>query len=102
MEELRKAGRIHEGAMTATGKTMGENIKGQGSQDTDVIPPYDNPLRENAGFVVLSGNLFDSALMKTSVISADFRERFERRRLRGRAVVLRDQRIITNVLTTHR
>ena len=76
MEELRKAGRIHEGAMTATGKTMGENIKGQGSQDTDVIRPYDNPLRENAGFVVLSGNLFDSALMKTSVISADFRERF--------------------------
>ena len=76
MEELRKAGRIHEGAMTATGKTMGENIKGQGSQDTDVIRPYDNPLRENAGFVVLSGNLFDSALMKTSVISADFRKRF--------------------------
>ena len=76
MEELRKAGRIHEGAMTATGKTMGENIKCQGSQDTDVIRPYDNPLRENAGFVVLSGNLFDSALMKTSVISADFRERF--------------------------
>lgn len=76
MEELRKAGRIHEGAMTATGKTMGENIKGHGSQDTDVIRPYDNPLRENAGFVVLSGNLFDSALMKTSVISADFRERF--------------------------
>ena len=76
MEELRKAGRIHEGAMTATGKTMGENIKGQGSQDTDVIRPYDNPLRANAGFVVLSGNLFDSALMKTSVISADFRERF--------------------------
>lgn len=76
MEELRKAGRIHEGAMTATGKTMGENIKGQGSQDNDVIRPYDNPLRENAGFVVLSGNLFDSALMKTSVISADFRERF--------------------------
>ena len=76
MEELRKAGRIHEGVMTATGKTMGENITGIGSQDTDVIRTYDNPLRQNAGFVVLSGNLFDSALMKTSVISADFRERF--------------------------
>ena len=76
MEELRKAGRIHEGVMTATGKTMGENITGLGSQDTDVIRTYDNPLRQNAGFVVLSGNLFDSALMKTSVISADFRERF--------------------------
>jgi dihydroxy-acid dehydratase len=76
MEELRKAGRIHEGVMTATGKTMGENITGLGSQDTDVIRTYDSPLRQNAGFVVLSGNLFDSALMKTSVISADFRERF--------------------------
>jgi dihydroxy-acid dehydratase len=76
MEELRKAGRIHEGVMTATGKTMGENITGLGSQDTDVIRTYDNPLRQNAGFVVLSGNLFDSALMKTSVISADFRKRF--------------------------
>ncbi|MDA7826791.1 dihydroxy-acid dehydratase family protein [Rhodobacteraceae bacterium] len=76
MEELRKAGRIHEGVMTATGKTMGENITGLGSQDTDVIRTYDTPLRQNAGFVVLSGNLFDSALMKTSVISADFRERF--------------------------
>lgn len=76
MEELRKAGRIHERVMTATGKTMGENITGLGSQDTDVIRTYDNPLRQNAGFVVLSGNLFDSALMKTSVISADFRERF--------------------------
>ena len=76
MEELRKAGRIHEGVMTATGKTMGENITGLGSQDTDVIRTYDNPLRQNAGFIVLSGNLFDSALMKTSVISADFRERF--------------------------
>ena len=76
MEELRKAGRIHEGVMTATGKTIGENITGLGSQDTDVIRTYDNPLRQNAGFVVLSGNLFDSALMKTSVISADFRERF--------------------------
>ena len=76
MEELRKAGRIHESVMTATGKTMGENITGLGSQDTDVIRTYDNPLRQNAGFVVLSGNLFDSALMKTSVISADFRERF--------------------------
>ncbi len=76
MEELRKAGRIHEGAMTATGKTMGENVTGLGSQDTDVIKSYDAPMRANAGFKVLSGNLFDSALMKTSVISADFQKRF--------------------------
>ena len=76
MAELRKGGRIHEGAMTATGRTMGENLDGLGSEDQDVIRPYDNPMREKAGFKVLTGNLFDSALMKTSVISTDFRERF--------------------------
>ncbi|SPF78018.1 IlvD/Edd family dehydratase [Pseudoprimorskyibacter insulae] len=76
MEELRKAGRIHEGAMTATGKTMGENVTGKGTEDEAVIKTYDKPMRVNAGFKVLSGNLFDSALMKTSVISADFQKRF--------------------------
>lgn len=76
MEELRKAGRLHEGAMTATGKTMGENVSGQGSVDLAVIKTYDAPMRVNAGFKVLSGNLFDSALMKTSVISEDFQRRF--------------------------
>ena len=76
MGELRKAGRIHDGAMTATGKTMGENLEGWESQDIDVIKTYAEPMRKNAGFKVLSGNLFDSALMKTSVISKDFQERF--------------------------
>lgn len=76
MGELVKAGRIHLGAMTATGKTMGENLAGWESQDRDVITTYAEPMRQNAGFKVLSGNLFDSALMKTSVISADFRKRF--------------------------
>lgn len=76
MGELHKAGRIHKDAMTATGKTMGENLAGWGSQDLAVITTYDKPLRVNAGFKVLSGNLFDSALMKTSVISADFQKRF--------------------------
>ncbi|MEF3048951.1 IlvD/Edd family dehydratase [Pseudotabrizicola sp. L79] len=76
MGELMKAGRIHQGAMTATGKTMGDNLAGVESEDRAVIRPYDDPLRLNAGFLVLSGNLFDSALMKTSVISADFRKRF--------------------------
>jgi dihydroxy-acid dehydratase len=76
MGELQKAGRIHAGALTATGRSMGENLAGWESRDTDVIRPYDAPLRPNAGFLVLSGNLFDSALMKTSVISADFRARF--------------------------
>ncbi len=76
MAELQKAGRIHDGAMTATGKAMGANLEGVDSEDTNVIKTYDNPMRENAGFVVLSGNLFDSALMKTSVISDDFQKRF--------------------------
>ena len=76
MAELKKAGRLHEGAMTVTGRTMGENLEGQGSQDHQVIHPYTDPLREKAGFIVLSGNLFDTALMKTSVISKDFYQRF--------------------------
>ncbi|THD84566.1 dihydroxy-acid dehydratase [Aliigemmobacter aestuarii] len=76
MGELMKAHRIHRDAMTATGRTMGENLAGWESLDPAVITPYDAPLRQNAGFKVLSGNLFDSALMKTSVISADFRARF--------------------------
>ncbi len=76
MGELRAAGRIHEGAMTVTGRPMGENLNGWGSLDLDVIRTVAEPLRPNAGFLVLSGNLFDSALMKTSVISEDFRSRF--------------------------
>jgi len=76
MGELMKAGRIHAGAMTATGATMGDNLAGWDSRDTEVIKTWDAPMRPNAGFKVLSGNLFDSALMKTSVISEDFRRRF--------------------------
>ncbi len=76
MGELMAAGMIHEGVMTATGKTMGENLKGIRSEDHKVIKTVDEPMRKNAGFVVVSGNLFDSAVMKTSVISKDFRERF--------------------------
>src|SRR6056297_569766 len=76
MAELMRAGRLHVDVMTATGKTMGETLTGRHSHDHDVIRPYDRPLRKKAGFLVLSGNLFDSALMKTSVISDAFRERF--------------------------
>ncbi|MBS8225100.1 IlvD/Edd family dehydratase [Vannielia litorea] len=76
MGELMKAGRIHEGAMTATGNTMGVNLAGIESVDTRVIKTCAEPMREQAGFKVLSGNLFDSALMKTSVISEDFQRRF--------------------------
>lgn len=76
MGELLKAGRLHADAMTTSGKTIGQNLNSWESYDRDVITTYDAPLRQNAGFKVLTGNLFDSALMKTSVISEDFRNRF--------------------------
>ena len=76
MAELVKAGLIHQKVMTATGKTMGENLQEHQSLDLDVIKSCAEPMRAQAGFMVLSGNLFDSALMKTSVISPEFEEKF--------------------------
>src|ERR1700720_3500721 len=76
MNELLKAGRIHGDALTVNGKTMGENVKHAKITDTDVIKPYKRPMLHKAGFKVLSGNLFDSAIMKTSVISPEFRGRY--------------------------
>jgi dihydroxy-acid dehydratase len=76
MGELRKAGRLHEGVMTASGQRLRDVLASWESLDRDVITTYDAPLRDKAGFKVLSGNLFESALMKTSVISPDFRKRF--------------------------
>ncbi|MCU1259494.1 MAG: Dihydroxy-acid dehydratase [Bryobacterales bacterium] len=74
--ELMQAGKIHANAMTVTGKTIGENYRNSRSLDHNVIRTYAEPLKEKAGLLVLSGNLFDSALMKTSVISDDFRRRY--------------------------
>jgi dihydroxy-acid dehydratase len=74
--ELMQAGKIRTGAMTVSGKTVGENYKDSRSLDTKVIRTYDHPLKENAGLLVMSGNLFSSALMKTSVISDAFRQRY--------------------------
>ena len=74
--ELLKAGKVHEGALTATGKTVGENYASAKVNDAKVIWPYEAPLKQDAGFLVVSGNLFHSALVKTSVISPDFRRRF--------------------------
>ncbi|MBM6577922.1 dihydroxy-acid dehydratase family protein [Microvirga sp. SRT01] len=76
VNQLMGQGLIHEGAMTVNGKTMGDNCRGVAIEDEKVIRPFDQPLKEAAGFVVLSGNLFDSAVMKTSVISPEFRERY--------------------------
>ncbi len=74
--ELIAEGRIHEDAITANGKTIGENCKGKFSWDRNVIKAYGKPLMNNAGFKMFSGNLFDSAIMKTSVISEEFRQRY--------------------------
>ncbi|QBX99970.1 dihydroxy-acid dehydratase [Rhodophyticola sp. CCM32] len=76
MGELLAEGHLHGDAMTASGKPVGDALAGARSLDRDVIRPVGDPLREKAGFLVLSGNLFDSALMKTSVISEDFQARF--------------------------
>ncbi|MBF9050805.1 dihydroxy-acid dehydratase [Roseobacter sp. HKCCD9010] len=76
MGELLAEGHLDGTAMTATGQAMVDALDGARSMDHDVIRPVSDPMREEAGFLVLSGNLFDSALMKTSVISEDFRTRF--------------------------
>ncbi len=76
MGELLKAGRLHADALTVTGKSVGENLQDWESRDTEIIKTVAEPMREKAGFLVLSGNLFDSALMKTSVISRAFHERY--------------------------
>ena len=77
VEELRKNGRWHDDAMTVTGKTYGENQDAREIRvDRAVIRSYDDPLMPEAGFVIISGNLFDSAVMKTSVVTDDFKERY--------------------------
>jgi dihydroxy-acid dehydratase len=76
LHELAVANRLHEGALTVTGRTIGENIKGRETRDREMITTVAEPLMERAGFMVLKGNLFDFAIMKTSVISAEFRTRY--------------------------
>ena len=75
--ELMKASLLpHPGALTVNGKTMGDNCGKAENLDTKVILPVSDPLKKEAGFINLSGNLFDSAIMKTSVISKEFRDRY--------------------------
>jgi dihydroxy-acid dehydratase len=90
--ELLSAGKIDGSALTVTGKSLAQNVAGMQTHDREVIFAYDAPLQERAGFLVLSGNLFDFAIMKTSVISDDFRRRYlstpgAEDRFEGRAVV---------------
>ena len=76
MNALLKAGKLHDSAITVNGKTVAENYAETTTQDTDVIRTFQNPMLENAGFIVLKGNIFDSAVMKTSVISDSFRSQY--------------------------
>jgi dihydroxy-acid dehydratase len=76
MKELLQAGKLNRDAMTVTGKTIAENLRDVLDGDREVIRAYENPLLPAAGYVVMSGNLFESAVMKTCVIDKDFRARF--------------------------
>ena len=76
LRELLDAGRLHGEAMTVTGKTLAENLTNLAPTDREVIRAYAEPMKPAAGYVVMSGNLFDSAVMKISVIDQDFRDRF--------------------------
>ncbi|ACB34722.1 Dihydroxy-acid dehydratase [Leptothrix cholodnii SP-6] len=92
MWELQQAGRLHGECLSVTGRSVAENLQGRETRDREVIYPFDAPLMHKAGFLVLSGNLFDFGIMKTSVISARFRERYLNRPgaegiFEGRAVV---------------
>lgn len=85
-------GLIREDAITANGKSIGDNCRDATIVLPEVIRPFDQPLKERAGFLVMTGNLFDSAIMKTSVISEGFRDRFLRnpadpQAFEGRAIV---------------
>jgi dihydroxy-acid dehydratase len=92
MHELLQAERLHGDALTINGKTMADNVARAKSSNVEVIVPYGKPLKPQAGFKVLRGNLFDSAIMKTSVISEEFRQRYlndtkDPNAFEGRAVV---------------
>ena len=76
MKALLDHGRLHGDALTVTGRTMADNLAPFPVPDGEVIKPYDAPMKEKAGFIVLKGNLFDAAIMKTSVISEEFRSRY--------------------------
>jgi dihydroxy-acid dehydratase len=74
--ELMKCGLIRDSALTVNGASIGDNCRGREASDADVIRSLETALVPNAGFIVLGGNLFDSAIMKTSVIADEFRTRY--------------------------
>lgn len=76
MHELLHAGKLNESPLTVSGKKMGDAVRDTVSTNPEVIRPYNDPLIRDAGMLMLNGNLFDSAVMKTSVIDADFRKTY--------------------------
>jgi dihydroxy-acid dehydratase len=76
VNQLMGQGLIHEDALTVNGRSMGDNCRAAPNDNPEVIRPFDQPLKTEAGFIILKGNLFDAAVMKTSVISPEFRERY--------------------------
>jgi dihydroxy-acid dehydratase len=76
MQELLKQKKLHKSVKTVSGKTLEQNLKIKINIDTDVIKSFDDPVVDNAGFIVMKSNFFNSAIMKTSVISEEFRERY--------------------------
>jgi dihydroxy-acid dehydratase len=92
MHELLEAGRLHGDALTVSGKTVAENVASAEPTDRNVIRPLSDPVEVHGGMVVLTGNLFESAVMKTSVVSDDFRSRYlsdpdDPEAFEGRAIV---------------
>lgn len=76
MGELLRHGCLDGAALTVNGRTVADNVAEARIRDDRVIRPFDQPLKESAGLTVLSGNLFDAAVMKTSVVSPEFRARY--------------------------
>jgi dihydroxy-acid dehydratase len=76
MHELLGAGKLHGDALTINGRTIAENVAPAKVNNPEVIWPYQKPMKPQAGFKILHGNLFDNAVMKTSVISDEFRSRY--------------------------
>jgi dihydroxy-acid dehydratase len=76
LTELLRVGKIDGATLTVTGRSLADNIAGRSSLDREVITSFEKPVQEKAGFLVLKGNLFDFAIMKTSVISPEFRQRY--------------------------
>ncbi|KGS15775.1 dihydroxy-acid dehydratase, partial [Pseudomonas coronafaciens] len=76
MHELQKAGRLHEDCATVSGRSISDIVRTAVTSNTEVILPYDKPLKYGAGFIVLSGNFFDSAIMKMSVVGEAFRKTY--------------------------